>query len=201
MKNEFVDITLKSANPELYPDLVVRCRVIKRDEIGDYVAGIPEEDKCVGFKNEPVEARIGEVGEEVTTTLLTTYEGMDYIMSEVQNKVGETEMEDGSVQPDVIVTNVHSTSNEEYIVRANKFPKMYSANVDGTFSPIPEPRAVARLSEDVVVETSWGELAVGLKGSYIVTYDAEGQSYNTIEKGAFESTYAVEDSRSKTLIK
>lgn len=200
MNEEFVEVTLRSAHPELYPDRVVRCRVIKRDKIGEYIANIPEEDKCVGSKSQPVEARAGEVGEKVTTTLMTTYEGKEYIMSEVENEVRETEVEDGSKQPDIIVTNVHSTSNEQYIVRANKFSKMYTANVDGTFTPVPEPRAVAKLSEDVVIETSWGDLAVGLKGSYIVTYDAKGKSYNTIEKGAFDSTYTVEDSsRKKTL--
>ena len=108
-------------------------------------------------------------------------------------------MEDGTKQPDIIVTNTHSTSNEEYIVRANKFPKMYSANTDGIFTPAPEPRQVARLSEDVVIETSWGEMAVGLNGSYIVTYDAERQSYNTIEKGVFESTYTIQDGLNKQL--
>ena len=195
MENKYVDIVLKSPHPELYPDLVVRCRIIKIDEIGDYVANISEKDKCVGFKSQPVEARVGKVGEQVTTTLLTTYEGRDYIMSETQNDVRETMMEDGSLQPDIVVTNVHSTSNEEYIVRANKFARMYMVNVDGTFTPVPESREVARLSEDVVIETSWGELAVGLKGSYIVTYDAEEQSYNTIEKGAFDSTYTIEDSK------
>lgn len=193
MKSEFTEITLKSANPELYPDLVVKCRVIKREEIGDYIAQIPEEDKSIGYKSQPVEARTGEIGEKVNTTLLTTYEGKEYIMSEVDNEVKETEMEDGTKQPDIIVTNVHSISNEQYIVRANKFPKMYTANMDGTFTPVPEPRSVAKLSENVVIETSWGEMAVGLEGSYIVTYNAETNSYNTIEKGAFESTYTVEN--------
>ncbi|MBR2833583.1 MAG: hypothetical protein IKE75_04060 [Bacilli bacterium] len=196
---EYQDVVLTSANPEQYPDRVVRCRVIKREDIGSYLETIPDEDKCIGCKSEPVEARVGQVGERVLTTLKTTYEGKDYILSEVTNEVKDTEMEDGTKQPDMIVTNTHSTSNEEYIVRANKFPKMYSANTDGTFTPTPDPREVARLSEDVVIETSWGEMAVGLKGSYIVTYDAERQSYNTIEQGAFESTYTIQDGLNKQL--
>ncbi len=198
-KTEYQNVVLKSANPEQYPDRVVKCRVIKREDIGNYIDNIPEEDKCVGCKSESVEARIGQVGEKVLTTLKTTYDGKDYILSEVENEVKETEMEDGTKQPDMIVTNVHSTSNEEYIVRANKFPKMYSANADGTFTPAPEPRQVAKLSENIVIETSWGEMAVGLNGSYIVTYDAERQSYNTIEKGAFESTYTIQEQMGKKL--
>ena len=192
---EYQEVILKSPNPELYPDRIIKCRVIKRENIQDYIdSNIPEEDKCVGCKSEPVEARVGTVGEEVVTTLKTVYEGKEYILSETTNTVRETDMGDGTKRPDIIVTNTHSTSNEEYIVRANKFPKMYTANMDETFSPVPDPRAVAKLSEDVVIETSWGEMAVGLKGSYIVTYDAERQSYNTIEKGAFDSTYTIVDS-------
>ncbi len=198
---EYQEVVLKSPNPELYPDRVIKCRVIKRGEIQKYIdENIPETDKCVGCKSEPVEARPGTVGEEIITTLKTVYEGKEYILSETKNDVRETDMGDGSKSPDIVVTNTHSTSNEQYIVRANKFPKMYNANMDGTFSPVPDPRAVAKLSEDVVIETSWGEMAVGLNGSYIVTYDKERQSYNTIEKGAFESTYTiVNESREKTV--
>ena len=179
--NEYVEIVLKSPRPEEYPDLVVRCRVIKRDKIGEYIKNIPDEDKCVGCKTQPVEARVGVVGETIVTTLMTTYEGREYILSEVKNTVGETEMKDGTKRPDIVVTNIHSTSNEQYIIRADKFEKMYDAKTDGTFTPKPDSRPVAKLSEDVVIETSWGALAVGLKGSYIVTYDEERQSYNTIE--------------------
>lgn len=200
MENKFVNVTLKSPNPDIYPDLDVKCRVINRDKIGEYIDNIPDEDKFVGYKNSPVEARIGKIGEKISTKLFTTYEGKEYIMSEVENEVRETEMEDGTKKPDIIVTNIHSTSNEEYIVRANKFPKMYTANSDGTFTPNPDPRQVAKLSENVVIETSWGELAVGLKGSYIVTYDKERSSYNTIEQGAFDSTYTIESQEHKKTI-
>lgn len=37
--------------------------------------------------------------------------------------------------------------------------------------------------------TAWGEQALCLKGSYIVTYNAIENDFNTLEKGALESTY------------
>ena len=59
---EYQEVVLKSPNPELYPDRVIKCRVIKRGEIQKYIdENIPETDKCVGCKSEPVEARPGTV--------------------------------------------------------------------------------------------------------------------------------------------
>ena len=40
--------------------------------------------------------------------------------------------------------------------------------------------------------TLWGEPALCLAGSYIVTYNADERDYNTVEKAAFESTYKPE---------
>lgn len=44
-----------------------------------------------------------------------------------------------------------------------------------------------------------GSKAICLKGGYIVTYNAEENDYNTLEKGAFESTYTVETGKVKKL--
>ena len=108
-------------------------------------------------------------------------------------------MEDGTMCPDIVVTNVNSTSNEQYVVKANKFPNMYEANLDGTFAPKPDPRELTRVSENLVIMTKWGSPAVCLAGSYIVTYDAADNDFNTIEKGAFDSTYEIQNNNTMKL--
>ena len=47
-------------------------------------------------------------------------DGKTYIIHEEDGTVGEREI-DGQMYPDMVVTNVHSTSNEQYVVKANKF--------------------------------------------------------------------------------
>ena len=196
---EFRDIVLKSLHPEQYPDKVVRCKVIQNEDINAYVNAISDEEKMVATKTAPVEARLGQVGETDHTTLTTVYEGNEYILSEEDNVVGERELEDGTIVPDVVVTNINSTSNEQYVVKANKFSRMYTANEDGTFTPTSDPRELTRVSEDVIIMTAWGAPAVCLAGSYIVTYDAANNDFNTIEQGAFNSTYEVQESLNKRL--
>ena len=49
--------------------------------------------------------------------------------------------------------------------------------------------------------TSWVAPAVCLAGSYIVTYNAEENDYNTLEQGAFNSTYQKEDTYQKKIKK
>jgi len=196
---EYRDVVLKSLHPEQYPDKVVRCRVIQNEDINAYIDAISDEEKMVATKTAPVEARLGQVGETVHTTLTTVYEGNEYILSEEDNVVGEREMGDGTMAPDVVVTNVNSTSNEQYVVKANKFSNMYEPNDDGTFTPAPDPRELTRVSEDIIIMTAWGAPAVCLAGSYIVTYDAASNDFNTIEQGAFNSTYEVQRSLGKQL--
>ena len=42
---------------------------------------------------------------------------------------------------------------------------------------------------------TWCAPAICLAGSYIVAYNASENDYNTIEQGAFDSTYTKEDSK------
>lgn len=183
------EIVLKSCNPEEYPDEVVSCRVIQNGDINAYLETIPEERKVVATKTAPVEARAGEVGEVVDTVLYTERDGRLYILSEESNTVGEREV-DGQMLPDVVVTNSNSTSNERYVVKANKFGKLYDPSQDGTWVPVPDARRLCQVDEDVVIITAWGSEAVCLKGSYIVVYDASQNDFNTLEQGAKTSTYS-----------
>ena len=196
-------IALKSTHPEEYPDLVVECRVISNDKIGEYLESIPEERKFYAHKNGLVSARIGVPGEIITTTLTTIVDGKEYILTEEDNIVKERNV-DGVTHPDVVVRNLDSISNEQYVVKHSKFCQTYVPYVLGTqvrqcscgksarYVPAADSRLLTQVDENLIIMTSWGAPAVCLAGSYIVTYNAEENDYNTIERGAFESTYVRE---------
>lgn len=187
-------IVLKSVHPEEYADLVIECKVIPNDKIGEYLDGISDENKFYAYKTGEVIARKGTVGEKVKTTLKTVVDGREYILSEEENTVKERE-----AGVDIVVTNISSTSNEEYIVKNSKFVTTYYPTDEGTFMPTYDLRLLTQVDENLIIMTSWGAPAVCLAGSYIVTYNADENDYNTIEKGAFESTYTKE--KTKKLIK
>ncbi len=184
---EYRKVILKSAHPEEYGDLEITCKVIPNHEIGAYLETIPESEKCVASKVAPVAARQGSEGEKVVTTLTTIIDGKEYIISEQENFV---KVRDGV--SDVVVTNINSTSNESYVVKGEKFASTYLPGENGLYVPAYDPRVVTRVSENVVIITAWGEPALCLAGSYIVTYDAPTNDYNTVEQGAFASTYKPE---------
>ena len=192
------EIVLKSVKPEEYGDEVVTCRVIENEDINAYIATIPEERRVIATKVAPVEAKPGTVGEVIHTVLLTEREGKTYIIHEEDGTVGEREI-DGQKYADMVVTNINSTSNERYVVKANKFINMYVANEDGTFTPQPDERELVQVDEDIIIKTAWGSEAVCLKGSYIVIYNAEENDFNTIEQGAKNSTYKDVSSKTKKL--
>jgi hypothetical protein len=194
----YKEIVLKSVKPEEYGDEVVTCRVIENADVNAYLATIPEERRHQATKVAPVEARRGEEGEVIHTVLLTERNGRTYIIHEEDGTVKRREVE-GEEMTDVVVTNVHSTSNEQYVVRADKFIKMYVPNEDGTFTPQPDERELVQVDEDIIIKTAWGSDAVCLKGSYIVIYNAEENDFNTIEQGAMKSTYKVSTPKQKKL--
>ena len=49
-------IVLKNAHPEEYPDLVIECRVIPNDKIGEYLESIPNNKKFYAYKSASVKA-------------------------------------------------------------------------------------------------------------------------------------------------
>ena len=200
-------VVLKSTHPDEYENLEISCRVIPNDMIGEYLSRIPEDRKFYAYKSADVEARIGYVGEEVKTELKTVVDGREYILSE-ENNVVKSRNYDGVEMPDIVIKNVNSTSNEEYVVRRDKFYKTYDIieiYVDNSGEQIfvskPEydSRLLTQVDENVIIMTSWGAPAVCLAGSYIVTYNAESNDYNTSEQGAFDSTYTVEEQKTKKL--
>ena len=201
-------IILKSLNPERYPDLEIECAVITNDQITDYVATIPEERKIVASKTAKVKARYGTPGEIIQTTLKVTVNGYDYILQEETTEVKLRNADDGIQKVDIVVKNINSTSNEEYVVKYAKFIEMYtSACTSGAchcgasvcYLPNDEPRQLAQVDENIIIITAWGSKAICLAGSYIVTYNAEENDYNTLEKGAFDSTYTVTEQPRKLI--
>ncbi len=184
-----VKIILKSMHPEEYPDLEVECKVIPNDKIGEYLATIPEDRKFYAYKNGVVQARQGQVGEKIHTVLKTFVDGKEYILREEESTVKERE--EGI---DIVVTNISSTSNEQYIVKKDRFFKTYIMNNNGIdWTPVDDSRLLTQVDENVMIMTVWGAYAVCLAGSYIVTYNTEENDYNTIEQGAFDSTYTKEN--------
>lgn len=192
-------IVLKSTHPEKYPDLVIECRVIPNDKIGEYLEGIPETKKFYAFKSESVKARRGKPGESIETVLKTIVDGKEYIISEETTVVRERPY-NGGTAPDVVVTNDRSTSNEEYVVKMQKFADLYDIDISGEdvrYIPKYDSRLLTEVDENIIIMTAWGSPALCLAGGYIVTYDADSCDYNTLERGAFESTYTREDQKTK----
>ncbi len=64
---------------------------------------------------------------------------------------------------------------------------------------IVETRLLTQVDENLIIMTSCCAPAVCLAGSYIVIYNAEENDYNTIEQGAFDSTYIKENQHTKKL--
>lgn len=197
-------IILKSTNPDEYEDLVVECRVIENEEIGDYLSTIPEDKKFVAYKSAPVIIRDGIEGETILSQLVTEVDGRLYILSEETGTVKVNDMKNGTKSVDKVVKNINSTSNEEYVVKAQKVEDTYdligrTSTGELEYVPSYDPRHVAEVSENVIIKTAWGSKAICLKGGYIVTYDASSNDYNVIEKGAFNSTYKKDTGFKKTL--
>ena len=197
-------IILKSANPEEYEDLVVECRVIENDKIGEYLETIPAERKFVGYKYAPVVVRDGIEGEVVETVLKTTIDGKDYILSEETTTVSYEVDDEGIKYMNKVITNVNSTSNEQYVTKASKVEKTYdlvgkSEEGNLVYTPSYDPREIAIVDENVIIMTAWGSKAVCLKGGGIVTYNASENDYNAIEAGALSSTYKKVSGETKKL--
>lgn len=193
-------IVLKSANKEEYGDLVIECKVIPNDKIGEYLQSIPEERKFKAYKSGEVIIREGNVGEKIKTTLTTIVDGREYILSEEEGEVKEriVTIEGKEVLlSDCVVTNISSTSNEEYIVKRSKVDSTYEfltqTDYGYVFLPKYDLRELTQVDENIIIVTAWGSKAVCLKGGYIVTYNALENDYNVIEKGAFDSTYTKEE--------
>lgn len=119
-----------------------------------------------------------EAGEgEVVVTKIVTKEGE---MEETKNVAGKGDM---------IAKN---PGGEEYIIRAQKFPKLYELLPDGTYKAKGVVKAI-QTDKDVVFMSPWGEEMKILSGGYLVESVLDGNRYG-IEEEAFKNTYKKKES-------
>ncbi len=132
------------------------------------------------FKNAPmyekyaiVEARPAKPGEKIVTRVNTK----GGTMEETKNQAG---------QGDFIVTN---PGGEEYIIKSDKFSKLYEKLPDGKFKAMGEVRAI-KTDRNVAFTAPWGEKMNILAGGYLV--DNNGDRYG-IEESIFKMTYRLKE--------
>lgn len=176
-------VILKSINPEKYPDLKIKCKVIENNEISHYIKKVPDFQKIYAKKKSPVEVRRGVQGEIIKTILKVNIKGRQYILMEEEKIV-----QDG----DMVITNVYSSSKEKYVNSKDQFIKNYDGlnrNPDGTCNAIPEILQLVEVDENLIIITNEGNRAICLKGSYIVVNNETLNDYNTLEREAKRLTY------------
>lgn len=90
-------------------------------------------------------------------------------------------------QPSDIIMS--GASGENYVIKAAKFPKLYTGTIGGSVFPDQAPRNVARYTgeETVMFKAPWGEDMVLKPGDYLVKED-EGKYYR-IARLEYEQTY------------
>jgi hypothetical protein len=88
---------------------------------------------------------------------------------------------------DIIVCGV---SGELYVIRAEKFSRLYDGVSGQTVTPEQSERSVARYtgSKTITFTASWGESMIVKTGDYVVR-ESDGSSYYRIAKAEFEKTY------------
>ncbi len=88
---------------------------------------------------------------------------------------------------DIIMSGI---SNERYVLRKDKFPKLYLGEIGSTVTNDQTPRAVARYTGEAPVSflASWGEQMILKPNDYLVK-EPDGTYYYRIAKAEFEQTY------------
>ena len=94
------------------------------------------------------------------------------------------ETENTAAAQDIVMSG---PSGERYVVRAAKFPKLYTRQGD-TVTPDQTPKQVAlyTLPQTIVFKAPWGEDMILKPGDYVVK---DGDGYYRIAKKEFELTY------------
>jgi len=117
---------------------------------------------------------------------------MSYAVANEQEEVVTATMDGketkNTAMPDDIIMS--GPSKERYVVKAAKFPKLYSGTIGSPVIPEQSPRQVALYSgkEAVNFKAPWGEDMVLKPGDYLVK-EAEGKYYR-IAKHEYEITYS-----------
>ena len=137
-------------------------------------------EKVVVQKTKNVSARKGVVGEEVVTLV----DGGELI--ETKNTVKN--------EGDMVVSNIIDGKANSYVVKAEKFEKLYSSTGEnGPYKPVSGPIDVFILDRDVMIQRpDWGDSGSDMKlrkGAAIVA-ESNGKFYG-INPAEFEATYTI----------
>ena len=119
---------------------------------------------------------------------------MSYTVSDKEQPV-VTVTSDGKETQNVAAEGdiIMSGSNQEnYVIKAAKFTKLYQGNIGDTVMPEQSPRMVAQVSGDlprsvVHFKAPWGELMALRPGDYLVKDGDQG--YYRIARAEYEETY------------
>jgi hypothetical protein len=118
---------------------------------------------------------------------------LSYGINDVEGLKVVTSLPDGkethnvAAKGDIIISGV---SREKYVVKAAKFPKLYTGTIGKEIIPEQTPRMVARYTgnDTIVFRAPWGEEMI-LKPQDYVVRETDGKGYYRIAKVEFERTY------------
>ena len=98
---------------------------------------------------------------------------------------GEKETLNTARKGDIIVCG---PLGEKYVIKSDKFPKLYTGTIGGAVTPEQSPRLVAKYDGDdpIVFAAPWGETMIAKPGDWIVR---DGKGYYRIAKVVFDATY------------
>ena len=124
---------------------------------------------------------------------MTGMPALSYGVNPTDNTKVVTVLPDGketqniAMKGDIIMSGV---SREKYVVKAAKFPKLYTGSIGRTVHPEQTPRMVSRYtdSKSITFKAPWGEDMVLKQGDYVVR-EADGKGFYRIAKAEFERTY------------
>jgi len=97
------------------------------------------------------------------------------------------ETENTARKGDIIMSGI---GGEKYVIRADKFLKLYVGRVGSAVHPEQGPRLVARYTGKGTIsfKAPWGEDMILKSGDYVVK-EKDGGGYYRIAKKEYESTY------------
>jgi hypothetical protein len=117
---------------------------------------------------------------------------MSYAVVKQEQQV-VTHTADGKETQNVATPNdiiMSGPSKEQYVVKAAKFPKLYTGKIGEQVIPEQSPRTVARvdnIEQPITFKAPWGEDMILKKGDYLVKDGDQG--YYRIAKHEYEQTY------------
>lgn len=147
------------------------------NQVASQLEFLPTKKKSIPYKN------AGKVG-------LNDMPAFSYMVSPTEQQI-DTITSDGKEttnvarQGDIIISG---PSKEKYVMKPEKFQKMYQGNFASRVIPEQTPRMVAHYTgtDTVTFMASWGEQMILKPGDYLVK---DGEHYYRIARAEYEKTY------------